>query len=297
MTHMLPSNDGHEEFFKASLINAGLADSEMNVVLHGENSPLPDKEQLKEAENGEVIKDGMLLKVQPVKGGYFYWAEDIRELQQINMQLEETRSYLEEENAMLDEAQHLEEGRRRTAEQNKLYDSISRRLKPNFDRLSERLEVLPDDEEGFRNSMKRAAIDAVFIKRCSNLLLLAGSDGYIDSGELALSVGESLGYLELSGIFGNAEIPRGKKLTADTVLLMYELFQAAVENALPALNAVMVTLDFGNGIDYRIELDNEDKPELSAFEKRTALLGGRISAESSDGSCFITFSVKGGGGE
>ena len=297
MTHMLPSNDGHEEFFKASSINAGLTDREMNVVLHGEESPLPDKEQLKEAERGEVIKDGMLLKVQPVKGGYFYWVEDIRELQQINMQLEETRSYLEEENAMLDEAQHLEEGRRRTAEQNKLYDSISRRLKPNFDRLSERLEELPDDEEGFRNSMKRAAIDAVFIKRCSNLLLLAGSDGYIDSGELALSVGESLGYLELSGIFGNAEIPRGKKLTADTVLLMYELFQAAVENALPALNAVMVTLDFGNGIDYRIELDNEDKPELSAFEKRTALLGGRISAESSDGSCFITFSVKGGGGE
>ena len=294
MTHMLPSNDGHGEFFRASSISAGLTDTDMNVELHSENSTPPDKEQLAEAAEREVIKDGILLKVQQVTGGYFYWTEDIRELQQLNSRLEETRSYLEEENAMLDEAQHLEEGRRRTAEQNKLYDSISRRLKPEFDRLSEMLGQLPEDEEGFRTGMKRAAIDGVFIKRCSNLLLLAGGDSCIDSGELALSVGESLGYMELSGIYGNAEIPRGTKLPSDTVLLMYELFQAAVENALPELNAVMVTLNLDDSIVYRIELDNEKIPVLADFEERAALAGGRIDTEAADGSCFITFSVKGG---
>ena len=294
VTRMLPSNADHEEFFKASSINAGLADHDMEIVLHGVNSPLPERDQLLEAEDCEVINDGMLLKVQPVAGGYFYWLEDIRELQEINLRLEETVSYLEEENAMLDEASKLEEGRRRTAEQNKLYDSISIRLRPEFDRLSERLKKLPSDEEGFRRGMKRAALDGVFIKRCSNLLLLAGSDEYIDSGELGLSVGESLGYLELSDIYGNAEIPRGKKLPADMVIFLYELFHGAVINSLHGLGAVMVTLTAEEYIVCRIELACEKMPDISSFEQRAAMLGGSLDCESGDDSCFITFTAQGG---
>ncbi|MBQ8965533.1 MAG: hypothetical protein IJ063_03015 [Ruminococcus sp.] len=294
ITRMLPSNADHEEFFRASSISAGLADNDLNIVLHGENSPVPEKDQLIEAEEGEVINEGRQLKVQPVAGGYFYWLEDIRELQRLNLQLEETGNYLEEENAMLDEASKLEEGRRRTAEQNKLYDSISQRLKPRFDSLSAKLEKLPADEEGFREGMKRAAIDGVFIKRCSNLLLLAGSSSVIDSGELALSVNESLGYLGLSGIFGHADIPVGTEMAADEVLFCYELFQQAIENALPELNAVMVTLKTGSTRKFLIELDNESQPDLSGFYKRGALLGGKLDTEVSDGSCFITFTREGG---
>lgn len=296
VTRMLPSNADHEEFFRASSINAGLVDNDLNIVLHGEESPLPEKEQLIAAEENEVIADGRVLKVQPVAGGYFYWLEDMRELQKLNMRLEETRSYLEEEHAMLDAATRLEEGRRRTAEQNRLYDSISKRLQPRFDSLSARLDSLPEDEEGFRSSMKRAAIDGVFIKRSSNLLLLAGSDEYIDSGELGLSLGEALDYLALSDIFGQADIPRGTALPSETVLFMFDLFGIGVEAALPKLNAVMVTLDLKDGIRYRIELDVPiELPDMEKAVSRAELLGGRLDMEINDEDAFITFSAKGGG--
>ena len=294
ITRMLPSNADHEEFFRASSINAGLTDNDVNIVLRGEEGKPPSKEELIRAEDGEVINGGRLLKVQPVAGGYFYWIEDISELQELNLRLEESCSYLEEEHAMLDAAQRLEEGRRRTAEQNKLYDSISKRLKPKFDSLSSRLENLPAEEEDFRKSMKRAAIDGVFIKRCSNLLLLAGSDEYIDSGELGLSVEESLGYLELSDIWGQADIPRGKRLSSETVLFMYELFQAAIESALPDLGAVMITLKIDDRLRFRIETDSPMLPELSSFEKRAQLLDGKLERELADDSCFITFTAEGG---
>lgn len=295
ITRMLPSNADHEEFFRASSINAGLVDNDLNIVLHGEESPLPEKDQLIAAEENEVITDGRLLKVQPVAGGYFYWLEDIRELQKLNMRLEETCSYLEEEHAMLDAATKLEEGRRRTAEQNRLYDNISKRLKPKFDGLSARLDSLPTDEEDFRRSMKRAAIDGVFIKRCSNLLLLAGSDEYIDSGELGLSVEESLDYLALSDIWGQAEIPRGSKLPSEAVLFMFDLFTHAVENALPELNAVMVTLTLKEGIRYRIELDvPKELSDKDEFEDRAVLLGGSLETELTEDSVFVTFTQEGG---
>ena len=293
ITHMLPSNADHEEFFKASSINAGLIDNDLNIRLHGDDSRLPTQEQLIAAEENEVIKDGRLLKVQPVPGGYFYWVEDISELQNLNMRLEETCTYLEEEHAMLDQSAKLEESRRRTAEQNKLYDSISERLSPEFESLSARLGELPEDEEGFRKSMKRAAIDGVFIKRCSNLLLLAGSSETIDSGELGLSIGESLGYLELSDIWGQADIPKGEELPSEAVLFMYELFQAAVTAALGSLNAVMVTLRTAAETEFRIELDSEELCGLTAFEERAHALGGKLACETDDGSTFITFTAKG----
>ncbi len=292
ITHILPSNTDHEEFFRASSINAGLADSGFDIRIHGENSLRPAKEQLTAAVENEVVSDGRLLKVYPVTGGYFYWLEDITELQKLNMRLEETRSYLEEEHVMLDTAQKLEESRRRTAEQNELYDSISERLSPEFESLSRLLDELPADEKGFREGMKRAAIDGVFIKRCSNLLLLSGSSGSIDSGELGLSISESLGYLELSDIWGQADIPKGRELPGETVLFMYELFSAAVKGALGDIHAVMVTLRLDDGIDFRTELDCECQPVPEEFFTRAASLSGKLDTVNEDGSTFVIFTAK-----
>ena len=293
ITHMLPSNADHKEFFRASSISAGLVDDDLEIYLRGENSPMPTKEQLIEACEQEVLSGSKVLKAQPVMGGYFYWFEDISELQKLNMRLEETRSYLEEEHVMLDTANKLEESRRRTAEQNKLYDSISKRLNPEFESLSKLLNELPADEDGFRAVMKRAAIDGVFIKRCSNLLLLAGSSDYIDSGELGLSVGESLGYLELSDIWGQADIPKGRELPAETVLFMYELFIGAAKSAIDDMHAVMVTLSLDDGIDFRIELDCECQPVKADAFSRAQELGGSIETVHEDGSTYVIFKAKG----
>ena len=264
----------------------------MEIYLRGENSPRPTKDQLTEACVKEVLSGSNVLKVQPVVGGYFYWLEDISELQELNERLEETRSYLEEEHVMLDTANKLEESRRRTAEQNKLYDSISKRLNPEFESLSKLLNELPADEDDFRAVMKRAAIDGVFIKRCSNLLLLAGSSDHIDSGELGLSVGESLGYLELSDIWGQADIPKGRELPGETVLFMYELFSAAVKGALGDIHAVMVTLRLDDGIDFRTELDCECQSVPEEFFTRAASLSGKLDTVNEDGSTFVIFTAK-----
>ena len=174
-----------------------------------------------------------------------------------------------------------------------LYDNISKRLNPDFESLSRQLNKLPDDEEGFRSGMKRAAIDGVFIKRCSNLLLLAGSNDVIDSGELGLSVKESLGYLELSDIWGQADIPEGRELPAETVLFMYELFSRAAKSAYDDVHAVMVTLRLDDGIDFRVELDCECEPVSDEVFSRGEELGGNIDIVHEDGSTFVIFTAKG----
>lgn len=148
-THMIPSNTNHNLFFKASSIQAGLTDEHYNIILRAAAGIEPDYNQLRNASlQPVIINNDIMLKCRPVKGGHFYWTEDIAELNRLNRELEDTGNYLAEEHAMLDAAVRLEESKRHTMEQNRLYDKINHTLKPQLDIVSGLLENLPDDVGG-----------------------------------------------------------------------------------------------------------------------------------------------------
>ena len=69
-----------------------------------------------------------------------------------------TADYLEEENAMLRASAGIEEGRRKTEAQTKLYDRVTESLRPQLDKLDALLRALPQDEDGFREAMITADI-------------------------------------------------------------------------------------------------------------------------------------------
>ena len=145
-------------FFEESSIRAGLTDAKYNIKLVSKEDIKPTAEQIKSAQEDSVMVDGnTLLKSHSVQGGYFYWMEDVKDLLQLNKQLQETQDYLVEEHAMLDASTKLEESKRRTKEQNRLYDEIAGCLKPQLDKLDEMLENMPQDENEFREKMKNMA--------------------------------------------------------------------------------------------------------------------------------------------
>lgn len=98
---MIPSNANHEDFFHASSIHAGLTDNDYNVKLHAANIIVPSAEQIRNAESKPVLLTGQntLLKSHPVRGGHFYWFEDVSEINRLNQELADTGNYLEEEHA------------------------------------------------------------------------------------------------------------------------------------------------------------------------------------------------------
>ena len=249
LTGLIPSNICHDVFFRVSSIRAGLTDGNYRISLRSAEGDAPTPEQIKASEcaAGILMGEDMLLKCRPVRGGHFYWMEDISELNILNRRLLETGDYLLEEHAMLETSAKIEEERARVREQNALYDSIAKSLHTQLDTLSKMFEVLPEDEEEFRRRMKYAGILSAYIKRKSNLILLSDSQRSISSEELGISIGESLEYVRLFSAECYAQIEAGHILKPELALFLYDMFQAALEAALPETAAVFVKLSVEDG--------------------------------------------------
>ena len=300
LTRMIPSNADHESFFRSSSINAGLADRYGNIKLLSSDNLAPFKEDILSAVSEPLLlpESNDLLKCKTVSGGYFYWIEDISELLRLNEELENTGGYLTEEQSMLEESARIEEERKRVTQQNILYDNIAVSLRPQLERLSDILDSLPEDEGKFREQMKLAAFLNAYVKRRSNLLLIADAEanGCIDSGELAVSVAESLEYLKLRDIGCLSDIPSGISLGAEVVLYMYELFGSAAENCYNDLNAVLVTLrQDGGSTVFRVELGLSDDSADMPATHTPALHGGELVTELWDGCKRLTLTIPTGG--
>lgn len=284
-------SDIYDELFIRSSIRAGLTDTERNVIIKSSYEKAPTKKQLYEAERHPVYLPDKttLLNCVKVECGYFYWYEDNGELLRMNEELSDTGDYLLEESAALNEAAAIEEERKRTAEQNRLFDGISESLQPQLNKLDEILNNLPEDEEGFCRRMKYAGVLGAFVKRYSNLLLLSSSDGKTDSFELYLCINESFTYLRLLGISCYADIQQGIELPVSYELFMYGLFESVVESALTVLPAVLVTLRADEkGLVFYIEAANEDASVDESFFEMAKSAGFELNTDKDDGCFFVT---------
>ncbi len=295
LTHAIPTNSEYDSFFRASSINAGLTDEKYRVAIKSNNGVTPTSDQIKEAETSPVYLSDKttLLKSRGVAGGHFYWTEDMSELIKLDAELKDTGDYLDEENALLNEASRLEETRRRTAEQNRLFDGIAKTLKPQLDRIEEILNGLPDDEAGFCREMKYAGILGAYVKRYSNLLLLSSAESIADSSELFLCVNESFTYLRLLGAFCCADIQSGIEMPVSLMLLMYELLEAVTETSLQSVSVVFVRLKKDErGLSYYIETSAGSAVIDKSFYDKAENAGFSLDTEHSDGCFFVVMSSK-----
>jgi hypothetical protein len=243
-----------------------LADKDFCVQQASAAGVRPMPEQLRQAADGEaMLPDGnTLLKVRPVRGGWFYWTEDITELKHLQAELKDTADYLNEENAMLRVSAEIEEGRRRTAEQTKLYDRVTEAMRPQVDKLEQLLRELPEDENAFRETMKKAAVLVAYLKRRSYLLLLAGTRQYLTGEELALCFEESAKALHTTGVVCDVGTEEGLFIPSGDADKLYEAFETLVERTFGSLLSIRFSLLRQNeeSISSRLILES-DKPLLT----------------------------------
>ena len=244
ISKIVVSNSDYSDIFAASSLNAGLADSDNQVRQVSASGLRPLPEHLRAAQNGEVLlPDGdTLLKSRAVSGGWFYWTEDVKELRRLGEELSDSADYLEEENAMLRVSAQIEEGRRQTGEQTKLYDRVTEVLRPQLEKLDELLKNKPEDEEAFRDFLKTAGILVAYIKRRSNLLIQADTKPVFTGSELALCFEESAKALRMADISCELEINKESRISARDADRLYEAFESAVERSLQVLRYIRVVI-------------------------------------------------------
>lgn len=241
LTRFFPSNDNYKEFWKLSSLKAGIIDSYGQETIISTKSISVEMEEIQKALKSAVMLDEKtVLRSHPVTGGYCFWAKDISELNRLNKELMELGDILAEENEILKAESQIVEEKSQVEKQSELYHEISIRLKPQLQKLDELLKDLPVDEESFRKQMKIACIYNAFIKRYSNLIIMSQTMNTIPMDELKLALIESCEYIELFGAECFLSWKGQSNLLISQANFLYEIFEAAIEKALPEVTAVLI---------------------------------------------------------
>jgi len=239
---LIQSNTHYDELFRVSTVRAQITDSDYSVVLSSDAAETVPAEAMRRTKTAPVLlSGGVRLSGAPISGGYVLWSEDVSELLDVLEQLRDAREELEDGNSLLGAEYALKARQTHAREQNRLYNAIQQKLRPQIGLLAELTDEFEgsSDEELRRKLLGRMLVIGAYLKRRSNLVFLADKSPLLDPRELTLAFRESMDNLELFGVSCGFRMELTAPLPAGQIADMYDFFEEAVERSLGSAGAVL----------------------------------------------------------
>lgn len=229
-----------------------------------------------------------------IPGGCIEWAANLAPLLRLNRELEEAARTIQTRNAYLSEQAKVQAQRTELETRNRIYDKITRAVKPQLNQIGA---LLDDRETPFEERLWAISIRCVFIKRRSNMELLS-EGGRLSSTELFLAVSETLTYLRLANV-GTAVYSEGEgEYCAPLIIAAYEQLQQVIEACGSSLSRLMVVLWAAPGtVTVRLLLQAEDLTlEESFADGNSRGFSQTVSVTKSGPDLLLVFRYEEGGG-
>lgn len=235
-TGLIRSNGGQLEMVQNSRSGFALVDEDGEVIYSSKKSI--DVDFTKKAP--EMLNEYTRLHVGKISGGKFYWTDDISGLIRLQDELSSVREELSMEGDVLRGEKEYQEKLVKVRTRARLYDNISRLLEDKINRVKDLIDRDGDDND----NLQRAGIVGAYIKRRSNLEILAESSDTISVNELRFSIEESMNYIRLRGINCISEmgIPGEEDWSSEDIYGAYELFEKVVEENLDKVLAIRTNI-------------------------------------------------------
>ena len=240
---LIQSNSRYVEMFRSSTVAAQITDKDLNVCYAAENAKSVEKHILERAKVDAVILDnGIRLCAEPISGGYVYWQEDISTMLTVIGELSGIREELKTYGGLLEEENKQKRRRKRLEEQKRLFERVQETIKPHIASIkneAKKLQTAQTDDEAKRALGKLSVIGA-YLKRRSNLIMLADNLGKIPSEELHLCLRESESNLSLYGVTCTLCFKLSGELPFGTAGTLFDFYEAVVELSLDTLTDMTV---------------------------------------------------------
>ena len=224
---LIPANTAYGKLFSLAELSAVILDNDGNMKYRSAGLAYPFPQ------NG-----GIQVMRHAISGGQIVWAVDIAPLQAINSELEETARQISARNEYLSAEAKIKEEKTELETRNRIYDNITRIVRPQVDLITA---MLDEPDRPFDEQLKTIAVFAAYIKRRSNMELLA-ENGSILFEELVLAVSESQLYLRLKGIRAAVSSSGSGLCPAGLIIAVYEQMEAVLEDCVDTLTDLMVFL-------------------------------------------------------
>lgn len=260
---LIPYNGNYTGFFQNLRIPSIITDRAYSTRFRTEAVLSADTEALRAALDGPVaLTAEQKLHGREIRAGFAFWAEDEGAIQREQARLEEANEMLEQENDLIRAETEQKERDAYLRSRHRIYHEIAEKLYPCQKRIGQILEEAVPGREDFREKITRVSVLNAYVKRKTNLLLLASEKDRLSLAELFLALQESAGYLTLAGLHTTAMEPEDALLPGDTVIALYDAFENIAEQLAGRVSALMVSW---NGDGLRLAAETEDLPETAGI--------------------------------
>lgn len=294
---LVPSNTGYGDFFNASNLNTLIFDNEGNVKYRSKNATNVSKDVVLQNGNSVVIDENIILKKHNIKGGKVVWTEDISAINRINRELSEVKEQISEYNVILKSEAELKKRRAAVTEQNKLYDSITEFIRPQLCDLENILKNIENNSGDISVNYAGACVVNVYIKRISNLLIMAKSRKMLNAFELENSIRELAEYISVYGISCSFFSNVSGEISAKKTIALFKFIGIFIRHIMNCTDALLFNLKVHERfIDLKINCDSKNEMKIpDDLLDDIIKLGGNVTTEYDADTLFVFVRMQSGG--
>lgn len=294
---LVPSNTGYGDFFNASNLNTLIFDNEGNVKYRSKNATNVSKDVVLQNGNSVVIDENIILKKHNIKGGKAVWTEDISAINRINRELSEVKEQISEYNVILKSEAELKKRRAAVTEQNKLYDSITEFIRPQLCDLENILKNIENNRGDIAANYAGACVVNVYIKRISNLLIMAKSRKMLNAFELENSIRELAEYISVYGISCSFFSNVSGEISAEKTIALFKFIGIFIRHIMNCTDALLFNLKVNEKfIDLKINCDSKNEMKIpDDLLDDIIKLGGNVTTEYDADTLFVFVRMQSGG--
>ena len=262
-SRLIPYNENYTGFFSGLRIPAAVADRSFNIAWHTEAEFSADKDTMKKALAEPVpLTADRKLHGKEIHAGYVFWEEDESAVHRAQAKLREANELIEQENTLIRAETQQKEKDAYLQSRHRIYHEIAEQLYPCQKRIAELLEGAVPGTEDFGQRIRMVSVLNAYVKRKTNLLLLAEEKKLLSMDELFLALQESAAYLTLAGL-KTAVVKSGEELyPPDKAAALYDAFEKISEQLLGKASSLMVTV---HGEGLRLAAPAETVPDTGGI--------------------------------
>ncbi len=244
---LIPHNANYESFFGALGTPALVTDRDFRPVFRSGAALSADPDRLRAALAAPVyLTPDRKLSGREIRGGYAFWTEDETGVHRAQDRLAEANELIESENSLIRAETEQREKDAWLQSRHRIYHEIAEIMYPVQQRIEKLLARMEPDTPDFPDQLAFVSVLNAYVKRKTNLLLLAAEQETLTTHDLFLALKESAVDLTLAGLRTDAGRPEEEEnLPADRIIALYDAFEAAAEQLIGAARSLMVSLKGG----------------------------------------------------
>lgn len=259
LIRLIPTNEGYEYLFKNIETPMFIMNKYDDIVYSSKSMLEINMVDILDAKLYPVfLNENIKLSSRKIKGGYSFSITDLTSITEKRKELNEQKENLLELNELLQLDNELKYNNESINSKRELYYEIYNSLADKVDLIESLLNNLKPTDFDFLDKIRISSIINTYIKRYSNLLILASTNEYIQALDLSYCIKESLSYLENYGVGVAFNVDNNKSYPAEFIIELYEAFEYIIERSLPNLKYILVNITD----DFELKISVDEPSEI-----------------------------------